>query len=95
MDDFKKTPTSPEVYAVIQATHRNQLEVFLSYSAPDGDQFGNSSQGVMETGYGFKGSDYPLIIARTTWSIDRENLSNRVDEIHQYWLCIGIKDFDA
>lgn len=94
MDNYKRTPTSHEVWAVIKARHHDQLKVFGSYSAPDGELYGNPDEGRMETSYGFEGADYPLMEAKTTWSIDREQPHKRIDEIHEYWLCIPVKDED-
>lgn len=62
MMEWKKIPTSPEVWAAIRARHCDEMVVFSSYS----------SNGRMETSYGFKGHDYPIIEACTTWDIDSE-----------------------
>lgn len=91
MSDFRRVSTSPEVFAVIRARHP-ELRVFGSYSAPDGNQFGNPSQGVMFTSLGFSGHEFPIIEAQTTWDIDREQPYKRISEKHEYWLCIGIKE---
>ena len=91
VSDYKRIATSAEVWAVIRAKHSDHLEAFMSYSAPDGDEFGD---GVMQTGYGFKGADYPFIEVKTTWRIDREKPSKRLDELREYWLCIPVKDAD-
>lgn len=89
--EYRKIATSAEVWAVIRARHKD-LVVFGSYSAPDGDQFGDMSIGRMDTSYGFRNSDYPLIEASTTWTIDHDQRHNRIDEITEYWLCIPISD---
>jgi hypothetical protein len=44
----------------------------------------------MDTAYGFKGCDWPLIEYRTTWEIDHEKPYKRANEKHEYWLCIPI-----
>lgn len=90
MSDYAKVKTSAEVWAVIRARHPD-MRVFGSYSAPDGDQFGNPSKGKMFTSYGFDGGDYPVIEALTVWDIDRESYE-RKNEIHEYWLCVPKKD---
>lgn len=89
--NYKSMETSAEVWAVIKARH-NDLMVFGSYSAPDGDQYGDPSQGRMDTSLGFKGSDYPIMEARTEWTIDRDNPSKRIDEATRYWLCLPIEE---
>ncbi len=91
MSDYKTIPTSAEVWAVIRARHP-ELEVFGSYSAPDGDQFGDPSKGKMFTSYGFRQGDYPVIQAETTWDIDREHEHKRLNEEHKYWLCVPVKE---
>ena len=91
MRDYKRVPTSAEVWAVIWARHP-ELEVFGSYSAPGGDQFGDPRKGKMLASYGFQHGDYPVIEAQTTWDIDRETPSKRNNEQHEYWLCLPIKE---
>ncbi len=88
---YKKIPTSAEVWAVIRARHKD-LVVFGSYSAPDGDQYGDMSKGRMDTSYGFNDSEEPLIHASTTWTIDRGEPHNRIDEVTNYWICQPIVD---
>ncbi len=90
MCDHKKIPTTPEVWAVIHARHHQELTVFGSYSAPDGDYLGNSLEGRMMTDYGFDGADCPLIGIDTRWDIDREKPHRRLNERHEYWLCVPI-----
>jgi len=90
--EYKTVPTSAEVWAVIHSRHP-ELKVFASYSAPDGDEFGNRDQGVMFTSYGFLEGDYPIMEARTMWDIDRESQAReKKEEKHEYWLCVPIKD---
>jgi len=91
--DYKRIPTSPEVWAVIRARHP-ELRVFGSYSAPDGERSGDPDKGKMFTSYGFEQGDYPVIEAQTTWDIDREAPCNRENERHEYWLCIPIREED-
>ena len=88
MNDYKKIPTSAEVWAVIRARHP-ELKVFSSYSAPDGDQFGNPDVCKMMTVYGFDGCDFPVIGAETTWDRSPENNYERLNERHIYWICIA------
>jgi hypothetical protein len=95
MTDYKRTPTSAEVWAVIRARHP-ELKVFGSYSAPDGDHFGDPSKGKMFTSYGFDGADFPIMEAQTTWDIDMdappEKRFKRLNERHEYWLCLPLKE---
>lgn len=87
MDGYKRVQTSAEVWAVIRARHP-EMVVFGSYSAPEGDPYGDSTKGQMATSYGFEGCDYPLIEAKTTWDIVEDYKRNNVK--HEYWLCLPI-----
>ena len=49
------------------------MVVYGSYSAPDGDYFGNPREDRIFTSYGFAQGNFPVIEAETTWCIDREN----------------------
>lgn len=93
MNDYRRIPTTPEVWAVIRARH-TELVPFGSYSAPDGDQFGNPDQGVMFTSYGFRCGDFPIIEAETTWDIDRDRPNERVNQSTRYWLCVPVEEDD-
>lgn len=87
---YVQTSTSAEVWAVIKARHGNDLTVFESFSNPDGTFNGGSPEfGYMVTAYGFKGARDPIIKARTRWKIDHEKPYNRIDETHEYWLCVA------
>ena len=87
MRDYKRVSTSAEVFAVLRARHP-ELVVFGSYSAPDGGQFGDPSKGKMVTSYGFEHGDFPILEAQTTWDINPEVRYKRVNEQHEYWLCL-------
>ena len=89
MSEYIRIPTSPEVWAVIKVSHPN-LKVFSSYSAPDGDSFGNPDECKMMTEYGFEGCDYPIIGAETTWDKKRDKPYERLNEEHIYWLCVVV-----
>ena len=81
MKDYRTVATSAEVWAVIRARH------------PELVPFGTASfEGDMCTSFGFKGADFPLMEARTTWEPDPERPSHRINEQHRYWLCIPIKE---
>ena len=88
MGVHRKIPTSREVWAMIKARHP-ELVVFGSYSAPEGDYYGNHDECRMMTEYGFKGCDYPIIGAKTTWDYNPLNTSERANEKHTYWLCVA------
>ena len=90
MSDYLKIPTSAEVWAVIHAKHK-ELRVFSSYSAPDGDQYGDHNQCVMMTEYGVPEADFPIIGAKTVWEKDQEGGHERINEMTKYWLCVGIE----
>jgi hypothetical protein len=87
--DFKQIPTSAEVWAVIMARHHADLTVYASFSDPDGSYSGGEFCR-METAYGLKSADFPLMSARTTWRKGEGH--KRVDEKHEYWLCAPIKE---
>jgi len=97
MTDYHKHETSAEVYAVIWARHRDELRAFGSFSDPEGSSpYGNGTP-TMETSWCLPKSDFPLIEIRTTWDkeTDAERRSNkRINEKHQYWLCLPIKERD-
>ncbi len=88
---YRKVATSAEVYAVIHARHRAQLAAYRTYSAPDGDHFGDPETCVMETDWGIKGQDGPLLGIRTTWECDPSEPAQRRNEKHEYWLWQAIE----
>lgn len=89
MTDFIRVATTSDVFKSIMSAHPD-LQVFGSYSAPDGDEFGFSSLCVMETLYGFAGCETPFIHAKTTWDKCHEKPYNRINENHEYWLCLPL-----
>lgn len=83
--------TSAEVWAVIHARHGGILRVYSSFSDPTGTfNNGPGEVGRMETTYALPSADYPLIGARTTWRINPEKESERIDEKHEYFLFCAI-----
>lgn len=90
MGEYKELPTSSKVWAVIKARHHDQLKVYSSYSAPNGDFYGNPNEGIMITEYVLIGADYPLMGAETRWDINHETPYERINERHKYWLCLPI-----
>jgi hypothetical protein len=81
-------PTSAEVWAVLKARHHSELQVYSSFSDPEGSMSGRAR---METEYCLPGADYPLMGARTVWDIECGS-HKRLNEQHEYWLCVPIKD---
>jgi len=79
--NYKKHKTTYEVWNTIKQAHP-ELRVFSTYSAPE--------NGEMKTSYGFSGDEYPIIEARTTWNVDYENECNRINEQHEYWICVAV-----
>ena len=87
---YVQISTSAEVWAVIKARHGKDLTVFELFSNPDGTFNGGAGEfGCMITAYGFKGALEPIIKAQTRWKIDHEKPHNRIDETHEYWLCVA------
>jgi len=68
------------------------MEVFSSYTAADGDYLGNPSQGRIETAYGFKNTDFPILYARTTYDIyhDENGKLQHGEKKYEYFLCVGV-----
>ena len=89
--EHRKVYTSAEVYAVIMARHP-EMTVFGSYSAPDGDHFGDPSRAKMFTEWGFYDSDIPTVGVETTW--DAGNGSKREHLKSEYWLCFPVSDIE-
>ena len=90
--EHAKWKTSAEVWAVIRAAHP-ELQVFSTYSAPDGDQFGDPSICRMMTEYGFPGADCSIIGAESTWDRNPDPSNyERLNEKHEYWICVGIAE---
>jgi len=88
---YKRIKTSVEVWRAIKAAHPD-LVVVSTFSAPDGDPYGNPSEGRMFTEYGFQKADCPLMGADTRWDIDRDNPLNRNNLREEFWLCTPEKD---
>lgn len=85
--------TSAEVWAVLRARHGGILKVHSSFSDPSGTFNGGSGEeGRMETTYGLPSADSPLIGARTVWRINPEKPHERIDERHEYFLFVAIKE---
>ena len=89
MSNYKKIKTTKEVWLTIKLAHED-LEVFSTYSAPEGDMYGDPNECVMLTEYGFIGCDFPIIGAKTTWDRSPKGSFKRENEKHIYWLCVAI-----
>ncbi len=88
--EYRQVKTSPEVWAVTKIAHPD-LVVFSSYSAPDGDFYGNPDVCKMFTEYGLPNSPMPLIGAETTCNRNPDR-AGRENEQHRYWFCIPLAD---
>ena len=89
-----KIETSAEVYSVIHARHP-ELVPFSTYSNPDGGCMLGSGGCEMYTEWGFSGNDYPIIAVRTTWDKHPEQDYIRVNEKHEFYICVGIEQDDT
>ena len=87
--EYKKVTTHYDVWVAIKK-HHPELVAHSSYSAPDGDYYGDPLTCKMMTEYGFKNADMPIIGAESTW--EKCSGYKRVNEKHKYWLCIAIED---
>ena len=76
-----KIPTSAEVYAVIFAKHKEDLVPMSSFSNPEPSELSYEPQ--METSWGLKGTDEPLIKHRSSWVHGKRKETIK----HEYWLC--------
>lgn len=86
--DYRLIKTTPEVWAVLRIRHGEEMHVYGSYSAPMGDEHNPPGHAVMQTSYGFRDSPIPFIQAETRWRFESDHPEIRLDEIHEYWLCI-------
>jgi len=92
--NYKRIPTSKEVYCAKMDRHYEDLSVFSSYSAPNGDYYGNPDVCRMMTEWGFKGADFPILGIETTWDRQPKGVYERVNEQHKYWLCVVVEEND-
>lgn len=53
-------PTTAEVYDALFSEHQRDMDVFSTFT--------NADQGPIETVWGIRGADYPLIALRTTYT---------------------------
>ena len=86
-NEYRRVPTSAEVWAVLNARHASELRVYGSYSAPEGDSFGDPSKTVMKTEYSFEDARWPIMGACTTWDVADATFP-RTSERTNYWLCV-------
>jgi len=86
--NYKRKPTTYAVWKAIKEAHSEDLIVFSTYSAPDGDMYGDPDQCVMFTEYGFREAEYPFMGAETTWDRPDRFSAERENETHEYWLCL-------
>lgn len=86
MEDYKKVRTTIDIFNALHSTH--DLKVFSSYTASQGDYYGNPETCRIFTEWGLKGFDIPLCGKETTWNKDLNNPLNRLNEENKYWLCV-------
>jgi len=86
--NYERKPTTSKVWKAIKEAHDNDLIVFSSYSAPDGDMYGSPYKCVMMTQYGFRGAEYPFMGAKITWNRPNKFAPERENKVCEYWLCL-------
>lgn len=95
MNDYRKIETSREVYAIIWATHGQDLRAFGGFTDIDGSSpFSNGSPRI-ETSWHLPNCDFPIVEIITTWDneIGPGRMSGkRINERHQYFLCVANKE---
>ncbi len=90
MLEWKKIPTSAEVYAVIWAKHCDELRPFASYTYCDGIPYGNPDRGEVMTEWGIENSDVALIGSLQTYDIVRsEKSTGHINRQFEYWICVA------
>ena len=91
MSEHNRVSTTFEVYKSVRVFHP-ELQVFATYSAPEGDTFGDPDECVMSTEYGFKGEDFPIVGCKTTWGKNPDKPEERLNEETKYWLCVAVAE---
>lgn len=91
--EYRKVPTSAEVYAVIHATHRGDLKVYGTVSEPDGNPWGDPDDCRMVTDWMLTGGEGPFIGAESRWTKGENHKSD--NEQHTYWLWLPVEPEDA
>lgn len=87
MIDYYKKPISADVYNSVRKDHGEDLVVFASFSAPEGDYYGNPERARMLTEWGFEDAACPTIGCETSWDADTEGYT-RENFTAEYWLCV-------
>jgi hypothetical protein len=82
-------PTDKHVYGAIYREHCNDLVVFGSCSAPEGDPRLGIMRPYMLTEWGFKDSDEPLIK-----SIGRKDTFEQREYVYEYFIAVVRHDDD-
>jgi hypothetical protein len=82
MRNCTEIATSTEVFVALRREHGDSLRCFASYSDPE------SNSPRMETWFGLRDTDFPIVHALTTWQ-HGEREYERVNEVHKYWLCVA------
>jgi hypothetical protein len=73
--------TTQEVYIAIYKQHREQLQVFESFTDVEGGMFGNAP--TIDTRWGFRGGYFPIIV-----SIATKEDRHQKDWDYKYYLTI-------
>jgi len=79
--------TDKHVYGAIYREHYNNLGVFSSCTAPDGDLSLGLPYPYILTDWGFKGADEPLIR-----SVGRKDSKDQKDYEYEYFIALVTKD---
>ena len=91
----KRIPIKGSTYSAILDNLLPELSVYSSISDPDGRAFGGGGyEGRMETTWGFKNFNAPILEAKTTWDIEPIEIcdvftTRRANEKSLYWLHIN------
>jgi len=81
--DHKLIKTNRDVYAAIWARHNSEMEPFGSCTDVGGDNCR------VTTLWGIKKTDCAVLRHDVSWERDPEIEHGRLNERHEYWLCIG------
>ena len=87
MSEWQETETTREIAEALRRAH--DLCVYGSYSAPDGDEFGDPDEARMMTLWALPGTDYPLLKQETRWPVGCHHERTTTN-----WLCVAIGSYD-
>ncbi|MBW1711084.1 MAG: hypothetical protein JRJ73_14590, partial [Deltaproteobacteria bacterium] len=78
--------TTKEAWEAVYRAHRKDLHVFNAFT--------NMDNGEIMTEYGFSGAACPFMGAFTTWIVNPEKPTARINEKTQYWFCVPNVEFN-